>query len=345
MTANPPPQRALRGHLPARPTPRDATGGEHLARLAARLTPRDRWLARMLAEHRVLTTHQIHALAFATSPRTATGRLRRLYTWRVLDRFQPFVTTGSAPMHHVLDVAGNAVLAAEDGLDPDATGYRHDRAIGISHSLRLAHTVGVNTFFTALVHHARRPEAPAALTAWWSEGRCRRRFGDLTRPDAYGRWRDHTTGAEVEWFLEYDCGTEPLGRLAAKLPGYHALAAATGAATPVLVWLPGARREAGARHALAAAVRGLDRPQSVPVATTAADLADPAHRADPAVARWLPLPTAAAAAPGRLRLAELARAWPGLPPPAARTAPPPGPGEPAPPPPMPPGAPRPRAGR
>jgi hypothetical protein len=34
-------------------------------------------------------------------------------------------------------------------------GYRHDRAFGVAHSLRLAHTVGVAEWFTALIDHAR----------------------------------------------------------------------------------------------------------------------------------------------------------------------------------------------
>ena len=40
-----------------------------LAALAARLTARDRWLLRMLHEHRVLTTTHITQLAFGTTPR------------------------------------------------------------------------------------------------------------------------------------------------------------------------------------------------------------------------------------------------------------------------------------
>lgn len=80
-------------------------------------------------------------------------------------------------------------------------GYRHDRAIQIAHSLRLAHTVGVNGFFADLVAIARhsptaRPgdgiaDASRAVTAWWSEARCARLFGEHVRPDAYGRRGTH----------------------------------------------------------------------------------------------------------------------------------------------------------
>ena len=66
--------------LPGRPRAagRLARGPELAASLAARLTARDRWLLRMLHEHRVLTTTQITQLAFGTT-RAATARLLTLY--------------------------------------------------------------------------------------------------------------------------------------------------------------------------------------------------------------------------------------------------------------------------
>jgi hypothetical protein len=329
VITNPTRQRTLRGHLPSRPIPRVATGGEHQAWLAGRLTARDRWLAHMLHEHALLTSGQIARLAWP-SVRAANLRLHQLYRWRVIDRFQPFVTVGTAPMHYILDVAGATALAAEHGLTVADLHYRHDLAIAHAHSLRLAHTVGVNDVLTTLAA-ASHPNAVGRLVTWWSEARCARHYGDLVRPDTYARWHHHqppSRPVEVEWFLEYDLGTETLDRLAAKLDGYQRLAASTGITTPVLFWLPTSTREAHARRVLAAAVAGLDQPRHVPVATTAAD-----HHtgADPAGARWLPIPTppgrtgstaAGARTGGRVRLADLAHAWPHLPPPppAARPA-------------------------
>ncbi|GAA1291763.1 replication-relaxation family protein [Saccharothrix xinjiangensis] len=314
MITNPTRQRALRGHKPTRPTPRAANTAEHQAVLAWRLTPRDKWIARMLWEHRVLTAHQITALAFP-SFRSGRQRLRELYTWGVIDRFQPFVTVGTAPMHYVLAPAGAAVLAAEDGLDVKDLGYRHDRVFGIAHSLRLAHTIGVNEWFTALIARAHHP-APGeqvALTAWWSETRCARHFGDLIRPDGYGRWRNGSR--QVEWFLEYDFGTEALAKLAGKLTGYAALAQATGITTPLLVWLPTSRREATARRLLQRTWRELDDPRTVPVATATAELLNPDHtHPSPADEIWLPLDTQAGGA-RRRTLPDLPDAWPHVPPP------------------------------
>ena len=103
--------------LPGRPRAagRLARGPELAAALAARLTARDRWLLRMLHEHRVLTTTQITELAFGTT-RAATARMATLYQCRAVDRFRPLAAAGSSPLHFVLDEAGAAVLAAEDGI-------------------------------------------------------------------------------------------------------------------------------------------------------------------------------------------------------------------------------------
>lgn len=303
MITNPTPQRALRAPRHPRPVPRVAASGEHHALLAHRLTERDRWLARMLHEHRVLTTNQVAELAFPNR-HAAAARILHLYQWRVVDRFQPYAARGGAPFHYVLDVAGATVLAHEDGLDPRDLGYRHDRAIGIAYSLRLAHTVAVNGFFTNLVANARREHATGELRAWWPEHRCTRYFGDIARPDAYGRWRD--TDGEIEFFLEHDWGTEPLAKLTRKLDDYHRLADVTGIATPVLFTFPTQRREASARRALQATLAQLPKPDAVPVATSALDATATEEVNQPASPRWLPLTHPR----GRVGLTQLARTWP-----------------------------------
>ncbi|MEU5001506.1 replication-relaxation family protein [Streptomyces sp. NPDC021622] len=320
MITNPTPQRSLRGHRPARLSGRTAATGDYIARLAPRLTPRDRWLIRMLYEHKVFTTHQISELAWP-SVRAANIRLLQLFKWRVLDRFQPFISYGSAPMHYVLDVTGAAVLAREAGTDAHDLGYRHEQAVGIAYSLRLAHTIGVNDFFTALIAHSRRANARERLITWWSEGRCQRHFGDVVRPDAYGRWRERT--GEFEWFLEYDTGTErPANRVGAKLPGYAKLAEHTGITTPVLVWTTTTQREVRVRSAMTEARSALESPLHVPVATTSAERLADESLSDPSDACWLPL-GAGTAPHRRFHLAELSTVWPHLAPLACSA---PGPG-------------------
>ncbi|UJW31539.1 replication-relaxation family protein [Saccharothrix sp. AJ9571] len=80
----------------------------------------------------------------------------------------------------------------------------------------------VNDFFTSLIARTRHTRSTEAVVAWWSESRCAKHFGDLVIPDGYGRWRTGTgtTAREVEWFLEFDTGTESLTKVGRKLAGY-----------------------------------------------------------------------------------------------------------------------------
>lgn len=246
-----------------------------LTELAHRLTARDRWLLQMLHEHRVLTSTQITQLAFGSEIR-ARHRLLRLWRLRAIDRQQPLVERGTAPMHYILGDAGAAVLAALHGISVKELGYARDRAVGVLHSSRLTHTVGVNGILTALVAHA-RAHADTELAAWWPERRCAQHWGDLARPDAHGKWRQGDLS--VPFFLEYDTGTEPLHRLTAKLHDYADLTHVTGVKTPVLFWFHSPAREANAHKALP------DGP--VPIAT-AAPIGD---EADPAGPLWLTVDT------------------------------------------------------
>lgn len=287
---------------------------EHQAALAYRLTERDHWLIHMMFEHRVLHAGQISAVAFP-SANSARQRLRELHHWSVLDRFRPRAGQGTAAQHYVLGAAGATVLAAAYGVEPSMVGYRGHRAMRIAHSSRLAHTVGRNGWFLSLATRAATRHRGEALSAWWSEQRCARFFGDVVRPDGYGRWHDPTTG-EIEFFVEYDRGTENTHTLARKLDGYARLAASTGIATPVLVWLPSTTREPQVRTMLARAWHNLDHPDSVPVATAAHTLLDLGNPlASPAEPVWLPLATSPSTTEGtpRLGLGQLRNAWPGLP--------------------------------
>jgi hypothetical protein len=266
-------------------TTRRGSVADQLTRLAGRLTDRDRAILHLIGEHRVFTTGQLAAVFFGSQDR-AEHRLRQLTDARVLARFRPHTRhgEGSAPYHYVLGPLGAAVLAAEHDRDLRRVAYRQDKALALAHSQHLGHLVGVNGFFTTLIAQARHSRAQAAsraaLVVWWSERRCDDHWGRLVRPDGYGRWREHDR--EVDFFLEYDRGTEPLDRLAAKLHAYSQLADATRIATPVLFWLPSAGREATVRQALAGQARWAAVP--FPVAT-----ASPALGRSPAEQAWLPL--------------------------------------------------------
>jgi hypothetical protein len=255
---------------------------ELIAVLATRLRPRDTWLLELLHEHRVLTTHQIHQLAFS-SISAATHRMLTLWRLRAVERFRPAVAAGSAPLHYVLGPAGAAILAERRHLSTAQFGYRLDRALALAASDKLAHLVGSNGIFTALAAHA-RAHPGAELDAWWSERRCAQVWGKIVRPDGYGRWQHD--GRATDFFTEYDTGTEPLHRLLAKIGDYQTLAEMTGIThTPVLFVLPGPTRE---QHLHARTALRPGGPDGVLVATTTPQALRDAG--GPAGGAWQPLP-------------------------------------------------------
>ncbi|GGS97534.1 MULTISPECIES: replication-relaxation family protein [Streptomyces] len=259
------PRAAARRRRPSQP----AQGRTDLAQLSTRLTPRDIWLAEMLHEHKVLTSHHITALAF-TGHRTANRRLRNLYFMGVLDSFRPLRQTGSAPEHYTLGKAGAELLAARAGVDLAATGWRKDACARIAFSPTLTHTLGVNGLMVALATRG-------GLTRWLSERSATRLWGDWIHPDVYGHV-EHGSGC-LPFFLEYDTGSYNLARVEAKLPGYAALIATTGSRTPLLIHTASPRRESALRRRLAESVERLD----LPLATANQQLAGLAETA------WLPL--------------------------------------------------------
>jgi hypothetical protein len=238
----------------------------------------------MLHEHRVFTTPQLADLAWG-SPFTASHRLVALRRLGVITRWRPYAATGSTPWHWTIDALGADVIAAEEGVTARELGYRRDTAEAIFASTKLAHQVGVNGLFAALARTTRMIEQrgaipPAGLVEWWPESRCTRAWGHIVRPDGYGRWREH--GRSVDFFTEYDTGTETLARVARKLDRYAELARVTGIITPVLIWFPSPRREANFR-------RGRTPIAGAPVATAAHEPDIPQSTADPAGPVWAPL--------------------------------------------------------
>lgn len=199
-------------------------------------------------------------------------RLGELYALDIVDRFRPQSWGSPTPFHWLLGPLGAALVAAETGVDLSDLTWRRTLAHDLAASQRLAHLVGLNGFFTGLLHSARtRPGC--GLDEWWSERRCAREWGEVVRPDGYGIWSE--PGTTLPFLLEYDNGTEPLDRLAAKLPGYARLAAAAGHPNWVLFSFPSPRREREAR-------RVLDH-HGVPVAT-----ASRSAGTAPDAAIWLP---------------------------------------------------------
>ncbi len=180
------------------------------------LTERDRYLVRMVGEHRVLTTDQLCALGFGNVI-TARHRLGVLVTIGVLRRFRPRRDVGSAPWHYLLGPVGAALLGAEDRDECKwLPQVRADRQLALERSQRLAHMTGVNWFFTSLAHHA-RTDGGGELRAWLNETDAadyyKYRFwyrdsdGSLPQPDGLGTWAEH--GREVTFLLEARAYTIP----------------------------------------------------------------------------------------------------------------------------------------
>ncbi len=255
----------------------------------ARLTPRDRQLLGLLAEHRTLTTEQIAQATFGTIGR-ARNRLNTLHTRDVLDRFRHYVRPGSQSWRWTLGPVGAAIVAAAANapLPRPAAVRTATNRLALSPTLR--HLLGVNGFFTELLGHARTHDG-ATLTRWCSERQATRECANAAHPDAGGVWTEH--GRAVTFWLEHDTGTEPLARVAAKLAGYATLSG-TRVGHPVLIWLPTAVRESN----LSAHLTRTGIPAGVTVATAAGDHAD-AHGGPPGPV-WQVHGHA-----GRLRLAEL----------------------------------------
>ncbi|WP_018640262.1 replication-relaxation family protein [Parafrankia elaeagni] len=262
-----------------------------LLELAGRLTVRDRWLLEMLLEHRVLTRHQLTRLAF-TGERMTRMRMATLYQLQAVDRVRLGYGMRSSPNHYVLGNAGAAILAARRAISVAELGYRRDKLLAWATSPRLGHLLGVNTVFSAWVHDTRSRPEEQGLTVWWSERRATAVWGRWIRPDGYGTWQ--TARRRLDFYLEFDSGSESLSQVARKIPGYTRLAASSGLTSPVLIWVPSARRERELRVRLAASPAGVMIATAAPLPAPASPHGAPSPVPAPgdlAPARhvWLPL--------------------------------------------------------
>lgn len=247
------------------------------------ITDRDRQLLQLLDDHHVLTTEQIQQLLFAAR-RTCQLRLGELNGLGLLDRFR-FARTGggSQPWHWTLGHNGHRFqAAAHERTEPTLRSSRQ-LVQRLSANPNLTHLVTVNEFFVRLRAHARQhPEA--RLDRWWSETTTSKQFRTITA-DGHGLWSVADT--TVGFWLEADTGTEPLGKLIAKLDRYAALTRRIGVRYPVLFWLHSAQREEHLHQLL----RGR---------TGEVDVATATHETNPAEGVWLPV-----GATSRVGLVEL----------------------------------------
>ena len=232
---------------------RRLTDGD-LLRLASHLTERDRRIALDCFDHRVLTTSQLKRLHF-TGTRTAVARLGVLYSLRVLDRFRPILARGegTAPYHWLLDEAGALIAADHQGVERAALAWQHAIAAGVATSVKLAHHVEVNEFFTRLSVEA--SGAGGALFEWYGERTLRRVLGRDILPDGYGVIT-LPGRAPIHLLLQLDRGSEPSGTLREKAKRYARAVPRSSLEEVdplVLFVVPGRRRAQTAAAALAGA--------------------------------------------------------------------------------------------
>ena len=272
--------------------------------LAARLTPRHRYVLRVLLDHRVLTTTHIAQLAYPSQDRARHNMalLDQLPTAgrpnsaELVERFRPPRPPGegTSPIHYVIGPAGAQVLAAESGIPLSELGYRRDRLVDWSRSPELPHLLGINGIFASLADGARHHPC-AELADWRPEHQCG--FARPAHPDAFGTWREGgPNGVSVYFFLEYDTGSEPLPKVVHKLRGYQRLARINGFTTPVLIWTSSPRREAHLHAKIGT--------PPIPVFTTTSQARN--GPLGPAGSVWLPVDSRHVGAP-RLRLITLSR--------------------------------------
>ena len=202
------------------------------------LTPRDLDLLGLLADHRVLTAHQITRLLF-TDANTARKRLVLLTGRGVLARFRACIRPGSQEYRYTLGPLGAMIHAATTDRPIPTPRTVHEKILKLSRNPQLEHQLGINEFFTRLHHHARTVPG-CELLEWWNERDATEACAKIARPDGYGQW--HENGRAVRFFLEYDTGTEPLPQVVDKLHGYRDLRTG-GLCLPVLFVLPAAKRQ------------------------------------------------------------------------------------------------------
>jgi Replication-relaxation len=243
-----------------------------LLEVSKRLRPRDLVIADLLDEHQTLTTNQISAVLFDNLT-TCQHRLQDLRRLRFLDRFIRNRPRTPAPMCWVPGLLSARYTALARADNPPTARMVQDRQERVMSNPALAHLLGVNDFFIRLLVHARHHDG-ARLARWWSERTAAAALGRRVHPDGLGVWVDGN--ATTGFMVEFDTGSEPLGRLVDKLSAYRRLRVDGGPQYVLLFVLPTRARETNLHRRLG---EGLD--PGVVVATTS-----PEHGSDPAGPVW-----------------------------------------------------------
>jgi hypothetical protein len=185
------------------------------------LDARERAVLLAIYEHKVLLTEHLKAMFFG-SLRRAQDRLRNLARRGLIDTWYPLQPRGmgKASGHHTLTESGAQVVASLLGIARSELRYVVRNEEDREQDSYLAHRIGVNEFFCALIEAGRAHDGHG-LAKWVPERTVRTGDGWI-RPDGYGVFL-HPDGA-LDFYLEYDRGTETTRQLTNKLAGYIGVA-------------------------------------------------------------------------------------------------------------------------
>ena len=213
----------------------------------ARLTPRDVAILLSLYDHRVLLTEHVKALFFS-SLRRAQDSLKQLRALGLVSSWCPPQERGKgrAPGHHMLTEKGVHAVAVLKGCARSELRWTPPENPAKAPAPYLAHRVGINAFFCALVEAALLVDGHGL--AIWTPERTVKTLDGWIRPDGFGRLI-HPSGS-CDFYFEYDRGTESTAQLADKLAGYMGVARDWTERGPehfpnLLILCPDARRERG----------------------------------------------------------------------------------------------------
>jgi hypothetical protein len=183
------------------------------------LDERDHGILFALLDHKVLTTDQIRILFFC-SRRRCQYRVKELKNLGLIGSFCPRRNFGRGRPSDCLYLTrlGLTACAKAQGVPTSKLPWIPDESY--RNSQNLAHRMGVNAFFCALIEISRIHEGHCLVT-WRPEHWVHTRTADV-KPDGFGRYL-HPGGA-CQFYLEYDRGTEAFGALSTKLEGYLRLA-------------------------------------------------------------------------------------------------------------------------
>jgi hypothetical protein len=196
---------------------------EQASNLRHGLDARERAVLVAIYEHKVLLTEHLKAMFFG-SVRRAQDRLRHLAQRGLIETWYApqHRGMGQASGHHTLTESGAQVVASLLGIARSELRYVVRDEEDRNQDSYLAHRIGVNEFFCALIE-AGRANGGHGLAKWVPERTVRTGDGWI-RPDGHGVFL-HPCGA-LDFYLEYDRGSETTRQLANKLAGYIGVAGA-----------------------------------------------------------------------------------------------------------------------